>query len=316
MDNLTHSLIGAALGQVGLKRKTGLAMPALIIAANLPDIDAACFFWLDGTEHLGFRRGITHGPIAMALLPLLLAGSLWAYDRWQTQRGTRPAERLPVHFGWLFALSLIGCLSHPLFDWFNNYGVRLLEPFSSTWFYGDVLFIIDVWIIALLGGGLWLSLKRERAGSISWQRPASAALILMTAYIGLNLGISRMASALPAYSGMSAKVANPVPVAFWRREVLWRKDGKLANPREPDSYGSYSYSLFGGAKPSAVKTGDTNMADPRIAQWAKGDPQAEAFLFWSRMPIAQVGPKGILLSDQRFMDSPARSNFTVELKPR
>ena len=42
MDNLTHSLIGAALGQAGLKRKTGLAMPALIIAANLPDIDAGC----------------------------------------------------------------------------------------------------------------------------------------------------------------------------------------------------------------------------------------------------------------------------------
>ncbi len=40
MDNVTHSLIGAVLGQAGLKRKTGLAMPALIIAANLPDIDA------------------------------------------------------------------------------------------------------------------------------------------------------------------------------------------------------------------------------------------------------------------------------------
>jgi inner membrane protein len=138
----------------------------------------------------------------------------------------------------------------------------------------------------------------------------------MTAYIGLNLGISRMASALPAYSGMSAKVANPVPVAFWRREVLWRRSGQLSNPREPESYGSYTYSLFGGAKPFVVKSGDTNMADPRIAQWAKGDPQAEAFLFWSRMPIAQVGPKGILLSDQRFMDNPARSTFTIELKPR
>ena len=40
MDNLTHSLAGAVLGQMGLKRKTGLAMPTLIIAANLPDIDA------------------------------------------------------------------------------------------------------------------------------------------------------------------------------------------------------------------------------------------------------------------------------------
>ena len=72
MDNLTHSLVGALIGQAGLKRKTGLAMPALIIGANLPDVDAACFFWLDGVEHLGFRRGITHGPPAMLLLPLML----------------------------------------------------------------------------------------------------------------------------------------------------------------------------------------------------------------------------------------------------
>lgn len=317
MDNLTHSLIGAALGQAGLKRKTGLAMPALILAANLPDIDAACFFWLEGTEHLGFRRGITHGPIAMVLLPLLLAAALWGYDRWQEQRGKRPAGRLPVSFKWLFLLSLIGCLSHPLFDWFNNYGVRFLEPFSSTWFYGDVLFIIDPWIIALLGGGLWLSLKRERAAAISWHRPARTALIIMAAYIALNFGISRMAVLFPAYSGMSAKVANPVPIAFWRREILWRKSGQLYNPHQPESFGSYSFSLFGGAeRPSEVKAGDTNMADPRIAAWAKGDPQAEAFLFWSRMPVAEVGPKGILLTDQRFMDSPARSNFTVELKPR
>ena len=40
MDNLTHSLVGAAFGQMGLKKKTGLAVPALILGANLPDIDA------------------------------------------------------------------------------------------------------------------------------------------------------------------------------------------------------------------------------------------------------------------------------------
>ena len=42
MDNLTHSLVGAVLGQLGLKKRTGLAVPTLVIAANLPDIDAAC----------------------------------------------------------------------------------------------------------------------------------------------------------------------------------------------------------------------------------------------------------------------------------
>ena len=103
MDNLTHSLIGAALGQAGLKRKTGLAMPALIVGANLPDIDAGCVVY--GIESLAMRRGITHGPIALVLLPLLLAGALWWFDRWQERRGKRPEGRLPVRFGWLLALS-------------------------------------------------------------------------------------------------------------------------------------------------------------------------------------------------------------------
>ena len=317
MDNLTHSLIGAALGQASLKRKTGLAMPALIIAANLPDIDAACFFWLDGTEHLGFRRGITHGPIAMALLPLLLAGALWGYDRWQAQRGTRPEVRLPVRFGWLLGLSVIGCLSHPLFDWFNNYGVRFLEPFSSQWFYGDVLFIIDPWIIAALGGAIWLSRRRERGGNNTWSRPTRTAGLWVSLYIAFNFAFSYLMVHDLQYDGPSEKVANPVPIAFWRREVLWRDEGWMDQPQRRETYGKYDYSLFGGEIASSeVRHGPTNMTDPRIAQWAKGDAQAEAFLFWSRMPVAQVGPKGILLKDQRFLDIPTRGPFTVELKPR
>ena len=76
MDNLTHSLIGAVLGQCGLKKKTGLAMPALIIGANLPDVDVTCFAWTTGLEHLAFRRGITHGPPALVILPLVLAVAL------------------------------------------------------------------------------------------------------------------------------------------------------------------------------------------------------------------------------------------------
>ncbi|MEQ1640269.1 MAG: metal-dependent hydrolase [Novosphingobium sp.] len=318
MDNLTHSLIGAALGQAGLKRKTGLAMPALIIAANLPDIDAACFFWLDGTEHLGFRRGITHGPIAMALLPLLLAGALWGYDRWQTQRGTRPAGRLPVHLGWLFALSLIGCLSHPLFDWFNNYGVRFLEPFSSTWFYGDTLFIIDVWMIVLLGSGIWISRRQEKAGWDDSFKPSRLALAATAGYIALNMFFSDWSEGVGEYYAGHPQlvVANPVPIAFWERDVLIWGD-RVWGPTH--YYKMRCHMIFGCEKEEANGKWvlrPTNITDPRIAEWAKGDPQAQAFLFWSRMPVAQVGPKGILLTDQRFMDSPARSSFTVELKPR
>lgn len=174
MDNLTHSLIGAVLGQAGLKRKTGLGMPALIIAANLPDIDAPCVIY--GVESLTMRRGLTHGPIALIILPLLLAGLLILYDRWQMRRGTRPAARAPVNPGWLLALCTIGALTHPAFDWLNNYGIRLLEPFSSQWFYGDALFIVDPWLLVMLGGGIWLSRRREKAGAARWSQPAQAAM--------------------------------------------------------------------------------------------------------------------------------------------
>lgn len=313
MDNLTHSLIGAALGQAGLKRKTGLAMPALIIGANIPDVDAACLLWLEGTEHLGFRRGITHGPPAMLLLPLLLAGALWWFDRWQTGRGTRPTGRLPVDFKWLYLLSLIGCLSHPLFDWFNVYGIRLLEPFSSQWFYGDTLFIIDVWLWALLGLGVWFSLRRERAGR-TWRWPALLTIGVMTAYIGqnylisgfttLNWEINAKGPAGDRRIAAPVRIASPAPFAFWEREFIvgernrWYRvaPGEVPSPRT--------------ARPIT----DRPCAWPSAAQLAAGGRQAQAFISWSRAPFAERAEDGsVVLRDARFYDPRARDRFSLNL---
>ena len=197
MDNLTHSLIGALLGQMGLKRQTGLAMPTLIIAANIPDIDAITTL-LGGQQHLALRRGLTHGPIAMFVLPLVLWGAMLAFDRWQTKQGNLPEKGLSVHKGWLLALAYIGCLSHPLFDWFNSYGIRLLEPFSSQWFYGDTLFIIDIWLWAALIAGVWVSRRCERTGKAHWRTPAFISFTAICAYVLANGLITGRAEQLTA----------------------------------------------------------------------------------------------------------------------
>lgn len=307
MDNLTHSLIGAVLGQAGLKRKTGLAMPALVIGANLPDVDAACFFWLEGVEHLGFRRGITHGPPAMVLLPLILAALLWGFDRWQTSRGTRPEGRLPVSFKWLYLLSLIGCLSHPLFDWFNVYGIRLLEPFSGQWFHGDVLFIIDLWLWALLGFGVWFSLRRERTGG-EWMRPARAVIAVMAAYIGLNAAITWRAEAadLKREPYPREAIASPVPFAFWQRErVIQLQDGAwVSSAWSGRRLGS------GYAYPEAERC-----QIPDQAQLAAGGSQVAAFLLWSQAPFAERATDGsVILRDARFYDPRARDRFAAPLQ--
>ena len=307
MDNLTHSLVGALLGQMGLKKKTGLAMPTLIIAANLPDIDAGCAIY--GIESLSMRRGITHGPIALVVLPILLWALMLAFDRWQERRGKRPSDRLPIHKGWLLALAYIGCLSHPALDWLNNYGIRLLEPFSHRWFYGDSIFIIDLWIWIALGVSVWLSLRRERRGVANWQRPAWIGFTVVCGYIlanGLITGAAeRMASSALEASGRKGAlvVASPPPLAFWKRDIYWRT---------ADRYGIASF--VPGVGGNVDVTGSpTGMDDPRIESWMKADPAARAFLFWSRMPVAEKDGDAILLRDQRFMHPLAQERFQVRL---
>lgn len=304
MDNLTHSLIGAVLGQAGLKRKTGLAMPTLIVAANIPDIDATCTVF--GTLSLAMRRGITHGPIALLLLPLLLTGAMIAFDRWQVHRGTRPLGRLPVRPGWLLALAYIGCLSHPLFDWMNSYGIRLLEPFSHRWFYGDALAIVDPWLLAMLVAGIWVSRRRDKARRADWRRPAWTAIGGAAAYVTLNLGISASAVArvLAHEPYPAVAVANPTPVTFWRREVLWRT---------ADRYGSFFLSPWGEPL-EGRKAAPIGMDDPRIAARLPANPRAEAFLFWSRLPVAEARGDMVVLGDQR-MQGQTAGLFTVELEP-
>lgn len=306
MDNLTHSLLGALIGQAGLKRKTALAMPALIIGANLPDIDAACFFWLEGTEHLGFRRGITHGPPALVLLPLILAGLLYGFDRWQARRGTRPEGRLPVNFPWLFLLSFIGCLTHPALDWLNVYGIRLLEPFSSQWFYGDTLFIIDVWLWALLGFATWFSLLREKRGG-EWMKPARIAMVVALGYIGLNGAITSSGKQTDGGFHQSSPIfiVSPKPLVFWEREIL-----QLDPFLEWHRWDWSPISSWQGREP--LSPSQCKLPDLKIAR--KMNSQIDAFLFWSRAPFAERAPDGsVILRDARFYDPRARDRFSVAL---
>jgi inner membrane protein len=297
MDNLTHSLVGAVMGQAGLKRTTGLAMPALIIGANLPDVDAACFFWLEGTEHLAFRRGITHGPPALLLLPLVLAGLLWAFDRWQTKRGTRPEARLPVRFGWLYAMAFVGCLSHPFFDWLNVYGIRLLEPFSSQWFYGDTLFIIDPWLWAMLIGSVWWSRRREKAGA-EWMRPARVGIAAGLAYVGVNASVSFVGVDIYQGGPVAGATGFASPVPLWgpfRREFVFGLHGSLDQ-----------YAIDGRL------VGDCRLPDFTAAR--RTNSQLDAFLFWSRAPFATRAEDGsVILYDARFYDPRARDRFSVAL---
>ena len=299
MDNLTHSLTGALLGQMGLKRLSGRAMATLVIAANIPDIDAVAT--LLGTESLAIRRGITHGPIALLVLPVVLTGMVLLWDRW------RPSP-VPVRPASLLLLAYIGALSHPALDFLNSYGIRLLEPFSSRWVYGDTLFIIDVWVWAALVAGFWISRRREKRGRSNWRKPAFAAFAIIIAYIAANGLISTRAEwlAAEALAARSVRptmvVANPQPLTFWSRRMLWRNE---------QVHGAGTFGLLRGLQLDEGAAAN-NLDHPDLAA-SRRRADVDAYLFWSRMPYVIQRDGRAFLGDQRFSSSLTRDTFVVPL---
>src|SRR5687767_6498536 len=167
MDPLTHTLVGANLAATRLGATTRLAGAALVIGANLPDVDAILYFTGHTDLALDFRRGWTHGVLALVVLPFLLTATLLLYDRLRPDLQRRADPR------WLLALSALSIATHPALDWLNTYGMRWLMPFRGTWFYGDSVYIMDPWIWLILGVG-WLAGRR-----------ASPALIILWLFFTL-----------------------------------------------------------------------------------------------------------------------------------
>lgn len=280
MDNLTHSMAGWALGQAGLKTQTRKGLAALILAANMPDIDV--FFGWSPWEPLAIHRGFTHGLVGGVLvMPPMLAGLLWLLDRWQVKRGKRFKSGLPMRFGALVALCYLGALTHPLLDLLTTYSVQLYSPFSARWYHSDALFIIDVWLWLVFAVAIGLSKRREQKGR-EWRRLPQGAIAIVLTYIGLNLIISQRAHASVRQSAgerrAEAIFASPPPVTFWQRGLVWR---------EGDCYRRSSYDPFAGFGPvSACEP--ANLDDPLVRKAILNDVSLRNFLRWSILPQAEV----------------------------
>ena len=279
MDNLTHSLVGWALGQAGLKTKSRKGLAALILGANMPDIDV--FFGWVGWPPLAMHRGFTHGLIGgVLLMPPLLAGLLLLLDRWQVKRGDTFKSGLAMHPGWLLALAYLGTLTHPLLDLQTTYAVQLLAPLNSRWYHIDSLFIIDVWVWSALAGAIAWSRWREKNGR-EWRQPVQAAIAAVLVYISFNIGLSQTATEAVAKRSPAATeiFASPPPVMFWRRTMVWREGRKI---------GHAEFEPFGRRLIDIQPLQPDGMDQPLVRQAIARMPRLRRFLGWSILPIATV----------------------------
>jgi inner membrane protein len=306
MDNLCHTLVGAALGYAGLRHKSRLANAALMISANLPDLDVLVL--ATDTPSVAFRRGWTHGVLAQLVLPLALTGVMLLVG---LRRAAKP-DAPPLNAGWLLLLSYIGVYSHVFLDFLNNYGIRLLTPFEWRWFYGDTLFIMDPWLWLALGAGVWLSRRLRSA------RPARVALAVAALYIGVMLVSARVAreTVIEAWrqqrgSEPLALMVGPSPITPFERQIIVDAGDHYAT-------GTLIWPPIAVAfNPDPVPKNDRNEA----VRAARQRPAFQAFLIWSRFPFFQLeedaGGTRVSVGDMRFTlanpvrDALGRGRFTA-----
>lgn len=158
MDNLAHTLIGAALGRAVAGRELPAAGWIGAVAGNAPDFIELLLrptSWSPGggVTYLVFHRGITHSLVGAALeilvLTVLTGAIAFLARRWGGP-GARAAPQLP--WRWIAACVAAAVLSHLYLDWQGSYGLRPFLPWSERWYYGDWVAIVDplFWIVPLV----------------------------------------------------------------------------------------------------------------------------------------------------------------------
>ena len=180
MDNIAHSLVGVALADAMMGKRSKSHRPLVagagLIAANLPDIDLA--YSAITPAPLGYllhHRGHTHTIAGLAALTVLL---ILAYRWVPAVRAMRGAERLRL---WLLMAVALG--SHLAMDALNSYGVHPWYPVDNRWYFGDAVFIFEPSLWVVLGAAVaWNG--RTRTARVVAAAP-SVVLVAGIAAIGI-----------------------------------------------------------------------------------------------------------------------------------
>lgn len=334
MDPVTHTLVGASLATTRIGRATPLAPAALVIGANLPDVDVLAYAWGEDVA-IGFRRGWTHGLLAVVVLPFLLAAALKLWDLWRRRR--RP-DTPPARGASLLLVSGLAVLTHPSLDWLNTYGMRWLMPFDGHWSYGDAVFIMDPWLWLMLGApwlliaavvwtrapqylGLVLTCAAVLLLALLWRPPASrrhhriaaVSLVLAVTYIAGMVALQGM-TAVRARTELEARgrgpvtriMAGPVPLIPWTRDIV------------AEVPGGYVHGLWHWLPrprltlaPNTLTRAEDSPLWPRV----RHHPGVQGYLSWVRFPwIATGEPESrsrILLLDARYAREPEEAALAI-----
>jgi len=289
------------MSRAGLNRKTGLATATLVLAAEASDIDV-CHAFRGPVAGLQHHRGWTHSFVGVPVMAALTVLVVWGWNRLFHERRLDPSapmtmgrRHLPVRWGVLYVIALLGPLSHILLDYTTAYGIRMFEPFSYKWLDWDTVSIIEPFMLIVLVLGLTLPalfgliheeigarqpLFRGRAGAI-------AALVALALMWGVRDFYHRRAVAVlesRIYQGQDALRVSAFPFPW--NPFLWHG---VVETR--DFYQTMLVdSLRGEIDPQGRARTYYKPEETPVLEAAKKSYLGRVYLDWARYPLLTTEP--------------------------
>lgn len=294
MDNVTHSLIAVLLVRgLGMNRWTPGALPAALLAANLPDLDALAIVQGAGS-YFDWHRGLTHSLAASPVVALAAVALLKLI----------PRVGVAWRGGWLTAW--IAVLSHIAVDLMTGYGVRLWLPFDARWVELSILALFDailfVVLVVAVAGPLLSRLVSGEIGAkaTTGQGLAWFGLLFTLGWAGFRYGEQgRARQTLEArlYEGRVPKrveaLADPANPFRWRGLV--EGEGFMSE---------HDLNLLGEFDPEA---GEVTFQPENVPEAARRTPEIQTFLKFAQWPVWRVipvdepeGGRRVSVTDLRF----------------
>jgi inner membrane protein len=303
MDNLTHGLLGLAVGALRRPDAAGGPLSATdkavllgcALAAELPDLDNLLPSENSVVHALQAHRGLSH---ALVFTPVVaLAATAVARLVFRTAR-TGP----------VFLFSLLSVhLAHLLADLWTGWGTRVLLPFSDRRWTLDWTMVVDPWVtLPLLVGAIWAWRRRAL-----WRRAVLVGAALSVAYLGLRITLQSVLSQRVREVSPSAERVQVFPA--WLSLTTWRYVALL-----PGEYVAGTASL--GSAPREERRWPRPSPDA-LPESLRNIPTVHEALAWARFPLVSTVPRPnggseVRIGDLRYhLNGEPTLQFVLEVSP-
>lgn len=339
VDNLAHTLVGAALGRAVGARRVPAAGWIGAIAANAPDWAEFLVGFRPDRGNLAYyelHRGVTHAFIGAAVETVAIVVVLLGVFAMR-----RRLRGLALPLGPVVATVAVCVASHLYLDWQGSYGLRPFLPWSGQWYYADWVAIVDplYWLLPLVAlawganrhwrdliplvlvAALITALLLLRADVVAgWVRGTGFAILAVGAvgWVRHWFGFAQRSRAaafalslLALYAGAQAIASLPVKAAIRRAATVrfgagaqWAALTRVGMP--------FQWNAMLASPDTVAGSGwaiPRRLEDPRVRWALREEPGARTFAEFARFLAAEVdsGPAGVevTLRDARFALPPA-----------